>query len=261
MEWRARMGLGTDAWVDHFDRQAGLSRQVRQYLFEGFSDGPILEVGAGTGAVTGHVAELSSMNVVALDIDISFLKTAKARYPMLEAVLGDGMRLPFKDDTFAAVLCSHYLVWQSDGAAAIREMVRVLRPKGMLAVVAEPDHAARIDYPEELGYGSQEAKALRDMGGDPEAGRKLRAWLTEAGLYRVEVGLIQTVIDDATLRRDFESEWEIRSRMLPDIGHLRERELQAIQRGTRTSIIPIFYGRGYKPYGLERGQELDIPED
>lgn len=242
------MGLSTEEWKVHFDRQAGLTRQIRHYFFEGYSDGPILEVGAGTGAVTGHVAEIASMNVVALDIDISFLRAAKAQYPMLEAVIGDGLRIPFKDDSFAAVLCSHYLVWQSDGGAAIREMTRVLRPRGMLAVVAEPDYTGRIDYPSELEFGPREAKALKDMGGDPEAGRKLRAWMTEAGLEKIEVGLIQTVIDERSMRRDFDAEWAIRSRMLPDAGHLREPELRSIQSGIRTTVIPIFYGRGYKPY-------------
>lgn len=252
MEWKARSGIGTDEWGAHFERQAALSRQARHYLFEGFSDGPILEVGCGTGAVTGHVAELASMDVVALDVDIAFLRAAKGRYAAVEAVLGDGLRMPFKDSSFAAVLCSHYLVWQTDGGAAIREMVRVLRPKGMVAVVAEPDHEARIDYPDELGMGRTEAEALRRLGGDPAAGRKLRAWMTGAGLERVEVGLIQTVIDDRSIRRDFDAEWEMRSRLMPEVGHLREADREAVQRGIRTTVVPIFYGRGYKPYDFSQ---------
>ena len=188
MEWRSRLGLGTEEWRGHFERQAGLSQHIRRYLFEGFSDGPILEVGCGTGAVTGHIAEIAGMNVVALDVDISFLRHAASAYPMIEPVLGDGLRMPFKDDAFAAVLCAHYLVWQSDGASAIEEMVRVLRPRGMLAVIAEPDHTARIDYPEEFSYGPREAEALRKLGADPEAGRKLKAWMVGAGLERIEVG-------------------------------------------------------------------------
>lgn len=49
--------------------------------------------------------------------------------------------LPFPDDTFDMVTCQTVLIHVPDLAAALREMHRVLRPGGLLAV-AEPNNLA-----------------------------------------------------------------------------------------------------------------------
>ena len=49
-------------------------------------------------------------------------------------VQGDGLRLPFDDATFDRVICSEVLEHLPDDRAAMRELARVLRPGGTMAV-------------------------------------------------------------------------------------------------------------------------------
>ncbi len=49
-------------------------------------------------------------------------------------VNGDGTRLPFPDDTFDHIICSEVMEHIPDDAAAARELARVLKPGGNLAV-------------------------------------------------------------------------------------------------------------------------------
>ena len=50
------------------------------------------------------------------------------------AVQGDGLHLPFADATFDRVICSEVLEHLGDDSAAMRELARVLRPGGTMAV-------------------------------------------------------------------------------------------------------------------------------
>ena len=94
--------------------------------------------------------------VVALDYDAAELKEVRAtRGAMIEAgeipadapggeVNGDALRLPFPDATFDRIIASEVLEHLWDDAAAIAELVRVLRPGGRLAVtVPDPLPGAR----------------------------------------------------------------------------------------------------------------------
>lgn len=56
-------------------------------------------------------------------------------------------RLPFAEDTFTGILCSHVLEHIEDDAAAIGEMFRVLRPGGVAVVcVPEKDIEATVEF-------------------------------------------------------------------------------------------------------------------
>ena len=47
---------------------------------------------------------------------------------------GDGTRLPFADDTFDRIICSEVMEHIPDDRAAARELARVLKPGGTIAV-------------------------------------------------------------------------------------------------------------------------------
>ena len=55
----------------------------------------------------------------------------------------DVMRLPFADDAFDAILCSHVLEHVPDDRAAMRELCRVLRPGGIALLPVPPIRAER----------------------------------------------------------------------------------------------------------------------
>jgi GT2 family glycosyltransferase/SAM-dependent methyltransferase len=103
------------------------------------SAGLILEVGAGTGGLTTYV----DRPVIGLDRD--FAQTADVRGGLITHVQGDAATLPFADGAFETVLSVDMLEHLAPSARcdAIREMVRVTRPGGVLLIAAPMGKAAR----------------------------------------------------------------------------------------------------------------------
>jgi SAM-dependent methyltransferase len=103
----------------------------------------VLDMGSGTGR---HVlaACLRSCRVVGLDSDLESLALAGRYVNLIDSwgvvkasatlMLGWGDRLPFADCSFDRILCTEVLEHIPDDRATIREIVRVLRPGGTVAV-------------------------------------------------------------------------------------------------------------------------------
>jgi ubiquinone/menaquinone biosynthesis C-methylase UbiE len=62
-------------------------------------------------------------------------------------VCGDGYQLPFANETFHLVVCGYTFHHMSEPGAALRELVRVLRPGGRMALLdlVAPDDPAKIE--------------------------------------------------------------------------------------------------------------------
>jgi ubiquinone/menaquinone biosynthesis C-methylase UbiE len=102
------------------------------------SGGQVLDVGCGTGALTGAVAEVvgTGGRVVGLDANPQMLAVAR-RKPMpapVQWVDGRAEALPFPDRHFDAVVSQFALMFFADRSQALREMRRVLKPGGSLSV-------------------------------------------------------------------------------------------------------------------------------
>ena len=106
-------------------------------------DDTVLDMGSGTGR---HVlaACLRSCRVVGLDSDFESLALAGRYVNLIDSwgmvkasatlMMGWCDRLPFADAAFDRILCTEVLEHVPDDRAVIREMVRVLRPGGSVAV-------------------------------------------------------------------------------------------------------------------------------
>jgi SAM-dependent methyltransferase len=98
----------------------------------------VLDVGAGTGELTGVLHEESPGTVVAIDADGSLLERVTS-----PRVLGDATRLPFHSGAFDLVVCQALLVNLPEPERAILEFVRASSDR---VAVVEPDNSAvRID--------------------------------------------------------------------------------------------------------------------
>lgn len=102
----------------------------------------LLDIGSGTGTWIAMVAgsALASRRLVGLDYSRMMIATAaeKARQIAdcaLQFVNGDAEHLPFSDDTFDVLTCSHSLHHYPHQEATVREMYRVLRPGGRLMLI------------------------------------------------------------------------------------------------------------------------------
>lgn len=110
----------------------------------------ILDIGSGTGR---HVlaACLRPCRVVGLDSDLESLALAGRYVDVIRSwgvvragatlMLGWCDRLPFADASFDRVMCTEVLEHIPDDNSAIREILRVLRPGGTIAV-SVPDQLA-----------------------------------------------------------------------------------------------------------------------
>ena len=91
----------------------------------------LLDVGAGAGR-HAFEAERRGASVVAVDIDDASLKDVAASG--VPAVLGSALELPFGDSTFDRVIAAEVMEHIGDDRQALRELARVVRTGGVLAV-------------------------------------------------------------------------------------------------------------------------------
>jgi SAM-dependent methyltransferase len=130
----------------------------------------VLDVACGTGIVSRTVTERvgPTGRVAGVDLNDGMLAVARRLRPDLEWRQGDVAALPFDDGTFDATLCQMALMFFPDRAAAVREMARVTRPGGVVALAVP---AALADQP---AYGPFVEMAVRVAG--PEAASLLGAY-------------------------------------------------------------------------------------
>lgn len=91
----------------------------------------VLDLAAGTAVSTVELSK-SGAWVVACDFSQGMLAAGHDRH--VPKVVGDGMRLPFRDGLFDAVTISFGLRNLQDPQVGLRELARVTRPGGRLTV-------------------------------------------------------------------------------------------------------------------------------
>ncbi|WP_341805138.1 demethylmenaquinone methyltransferase [Nesterenkonia salmonea] len=140
----------------------------------------VLDLAAGTGESTLPFHRAGA-TAVACDFSLGMLQVGKRRHPELTFVAGDGMNLPFADDSFDAVTISFGLRNITDTSVALSEMLRVTKPGGRLAVMEFSDPTYR---PFNVIYNEYLMRALppvaRAVSSNPEAyvylAESIRAW-------------------------------------------------------------------------------------
>ncbi|MEU5361963.1 class I SAM-dependent methyltransferase [Streptomyces sp. NPDC005925] len=153
----------------------------------------ILDVGCGPGTITADLAALvPDGHVTGLDREPAVLERARATAAgrglgNADFAVGDVHALEYPDDTFCVVHAHQVLQHVGDPVAALREMRRVTRPGGYVAV-RDADYAAMTWYPEVPGLDGWldlYRRVARANGGEPDAGRRLRSWALRAGFTGV----------------------------------------------------------------------------
>ena len=154
----------------------------------------LLDVGCGPGTVTSGLARAVAPGLVTgLDAAPDVLATAREHasemgLANLEFVEGDVYALDYPDDTFDIVYANQLLQHLSDPVAALREMRRVLRPGGLLAV-RDADYATMQPHPKfpefERWNALYHAVAYANRA-EPDAGRFLPSWARAAGFEQIE---------------------------------------------------------------------------
>ncbi len=96
----------------------------------------VLEVGCGTGQLTGWLAEQAAPGtVVAVDFAPAMIAQAQAKAIPAEFRVTDVCRDDLGADRFDLVLCFHSFPHFRDQPAALRNLARALKPGGRLLVM------------------------------------------------------------------------------------------------------------------------------
>lgn len=173
--------LRSHSWRTAANSAAYLLPQLRAGL-------DLLDVGCGVGTVTADLAALVAPGrVVGVDASRAALDaaaaTAQAAGVAVTFEVAEATALPFEDASFDVVHAHQVLQHLPDPVAALREMRRVTRPGGVVAV-RDADYAAMTWYPPsegltewlELYHEVAEANGVQ-----ADAGRRLAAWVRAAG--------------------------------------------------------------------------------
>lgn len=152
----------------------------------------LLDVGSGPGTITADLADLVfPARVTALEateeaLDLTRVTLAE-RGIEADLVVGDVHALDFPEATFDVVHAHQVLQHVADPVRALREMRRVTRPGGIVAV-RDSDYRGFVWYPAAPAlerWMELYQEAARANGGEPDAGRRLHAWARAAGFERV----------------------------------------------------------------------------
>lgn len=147
-------------------------------------------IGCGPGTITLDLASrVPQGRVTGVDYAASAIERARAnaadkKIGNVSFEVGDIFALPFADDTFDLTHAHQVLQHIVDPVKALREIRRVTKPGGIVAL-RETDVQTFVFYPETEGL----TRWVRQLSGElgrrhgcePEAGRRLHAWARQAG--------------------------------------------------------------------------------
>lgn len=204
-----------------------------------------LDVGCGSGAFTGIlIGREQPASVHGIDPSEEQLAFARAR-PGLQAAdfrIGDAMALPFADDAFDAAVMPLVIFFVPDPVLGVAEMVRVVRPGGLVAAYAWDMDGGGFPYEvllaEVRGSGVSSPKPP-----SPDASRleAMRALWSGAGLQAVDTRRITVHRSFA----DFEDFWAT-ALCAPSLGRtLAEMDtdrLAAIRARVQARLVPAADG-------------------
>lgn len=153
----------------------------------------VLDVGCGPGTITIDVAkcvapgEVIGVDRVAEPFRAAREEAAKQGVSGVSFRTGDVYDLDFEDDSFDVVHAHQLLHHLTDPVAALREMRRLAKPGGIVAV-RESDFGAKTWYPTNPGLDDWLRlyhQVAEGNGAEPDAGRRLYSWARAAGFTEI----------------------------------------------------------------------------
>ena len=108
----------------------------------------VLDAACGTGDLAIADLKAGASHVTGLDFSEQMLERARKKHASIEWIQGDMLALPFADETFDAATVGFGVRNVDDLELGLRELRRVLRPGGRLAIleITQPRGALRPFY-------------------------------------------------------------------------------------------------------------------
>ena len=157
-------------------------------------DAKVLDVGCGPGTITADLAGLVPRgSVTGIDSSAEIIEQARAAAggrsrPNLQFATGDVYALDFPDASFDVVHAHQVLQHLTDPVAALRDMRRVLRQGGILAV-RDSDYGGFVWAPADPlldRWMELYHSVCSQNGAEADAGRHLLGWAHAAGFSEIQ---------------------------------------------------------------------------
>ena len=149
----------------------------------------LLDVGCGPGTITADFAGRVAPGVVlGIDASAEIVAQAQRDHPGVSFAFGDVYRIDVPDASFDIVHAHQVLQHLADPVAALKEMRRVVRPGGIVAV-RDADYGSFTWHPGDdrlVRWLELYREIARANGGEPDAGRHLLSWARQSGFTRIE---------------------------------------------------------------------------
>lgn len=213
----------------------------------------VLDVASGTGVLACAAAERVGLNgsVVGLDPNDDMLAIARRKGAKIEWRNGRAEAIPFPNNSFDTVVSQFGLMFFEDKPGALREMVRVLRPGGRLAVAVcdALDHSPGYDELAKLLqrlFGHEVADSFRApfLLGDPD---RLLTMAAEAGIDGAVVqqheGFVHFDSIDAMISTERACIWTLG-------GLLDEDQFEVLLREARRQLQPFANADGTVKFAM-----------
>lgn len=219
------------------------------YLAEHLAPGiNLLDVGCGPGSITAEFAARVGSDGSVLGIDYSPEVIERAQHTFGDSgarfLVMDLYALDIEDDTYDIAHAHQVLQHVSNPVAALKEMQRVVRPGGLIAV-RDADYAGMHwapDSPLLDQWLSVYRKVAKANDAEPDAGRHLVRWAREAGLTDVIASVDSWLFASPARRAWWGSTWAERvvssslAEQAIEQGFASADELEAIADGWRTWV-------------------------
>lgn len=96
----------------------------------------LLDLGAGTGDLAREaLVQQPTARVTAADFTLEMMRAGRQAADTFAWSAADALRLPFRDEQFDAVVSGFLMRNVVDTIAALREQLRVLKPKGRIVIL------------------------------------------------------------------------------------------------------------------------------
>lgn len=130
-------------WLNRISRR--MNRLTLAQLEVGSGD-DVLEVGFGGGALLAELARVTRGRVIGVDLSEAMVARARRRFrgdERVELHAASAEVLPLPDASVDRACSVNNLYFWPDAEAALRELARVIRPGGRVAVAFEPPEELR----------------------------------------------------------------------------------------------------------------------
>lgn len=151
------------------DFEIDYSQPLREgYLVGKFQGGKFLDVGCGVSTCC-QLALQKSNDVWGVDFSDQLIQALRYRYPEVNYVVADLNDLPFKARLFDYITMGEVLEHTEDPYKVIENIVKILKPKGRLAISVPFNKGKEETIPEHIwNFTEQEMKDLLSPYGEVE---------------------------------------------------------------------------------------------